>query len=730
MSDFDRKKEAPESADPKTIQRDVDPGKSTKVEADQAVNAALETAGSGTAHESGATFHDDSTAHSAADALGAKAFTAGSDVYFGAGNYSPGSDAGDSLIQHELTHVEQSQGVEPPKPGDFRVSSPSDATEVAAREGGGGGSAAPSTIHRLDEGESGTEGTGPSAGSGGGSGGSGTASGGSGPASGGSAPASDTADPYEAWKTAVNSYNRADAKTKWGKVPGSDKAKAAGEDRTFQGRVVFTMEEDSVLVIKESGIPIGNVAGRIFLQPSFANFLAPLRTHNLLNAFLDSGGQGWLVDDDKVAKLKLWVDLTTSRTEAKRIFERPYPTLHDTPPGPVSFSGVVAPWPLARIKRLYTVLAQYLDPGHAATITGGFVYVTSPLFGWWSPSQRRVFLPASSDSSGHDMTGGTARGHHATDPKNAKGQFTSTSGRSVSADFTGADGKKKTGAAAQMGHFTGTILHEVGHGVGARIDGGKGNAYAENPSSWPAFHVNMSLGDWANELWVSGARGSGSEPSVDSDAKLDESHAKDFFKTELTQGKGSYDPGWGSSPSRSDMATYVKWRYADVPLQKWWNYFVELGNPKGSSYAWDNESARIRNGWCYSYLSRGGSGWTKFKDHTWYKKVSWYGISSPKEWFAEQYTHYYRTEKTGSGMDSATLALMKDLDSKQFAPSSSASGGGVTIGDSSGSSSGGGGSSEDGGISQAGGDTNADAAASENQPNQDEQSAEPLFFPW
>jgi len=45
----------------------------------------------------------------AASALGARAFTVGTDVHFGAGEYAPGTAEGDKLIAHELTHVVQGQ---------------------------------------------------------------------------------------------------------------------------------------------------------------------------------------------------------------------------------------------------------------------------------------------------------------------------------------------------------------------------------------------------------------------------------------------------------------------------------------------------------------------------------------------------------------------------------------------------------------------------------------------
>ena len=43
----------------------------------------------------------------AASGLGARAFTVGNDVHFGAGEFAPGSKEGDRLLAHELTHVVQ-----------------------------------------------------------------------------------------------------------------------------------------------------------------------------------------------------------------------------------------------------------------------------------------------------------------------------------------------------------------------------------------------------------------------------------------------------------------------------------------------------------------------------------------------------------------------------------------------------------------------------------------------
>ena len=57
--------------------------------------------------------HADDDAARTAAAVGARAFTVGQDLYFGAGQYQPGSSSGRRLIAHELAHAVQ-QGDAPP----------------------------------------------------------------------------------------------------------------------------------------------------------------------------------------------------------------------------------------------------------------------------------------------------------------------------------------------------------------------------------------------------------------------------------------------------------------------------------------------------------------------------------------------------------------------------------------------------------------------------------------
>lgn len=64
--------------------------------------------------------HTDSRAADTARSINAKAFTVGSDIAFGAGQYRPESREGQHLLAHELTHVVQQKGEQIQRdPGDF-----------------------------------------------------------------------------------------------------------------------------------------------------------------------------------------------------------------------------------------------------------------------------------------------------------------------------------------------------------------------------------------------------------------------------------------------------------------------------------------------------------------------------------------------------------------------------------------------------------------------------------
>lgn len=79
--------------------------------------------------------HTDSAAHASARAVGATAYTSGTNLVFQRGMYDPSSAAGRTVLAHELTHVVQQRSG--PVDGTataagYRVSDPSDRFEQAA----------------------------------------------------------------------------------------------------------------------------------------------------------------------------------------------------------------------------------------------------------------------------------------------------------------------------------------------------------------------------------------------------------------------------------------------------------------------------------------------------------------------------------------------------------------------------------------------------------------------
>jgi hypothetical protein len=81
---------------------------------------------------SGVRVHTGRESSEAATAVGAKAYTVGQDIHFGAGHYSPTEPAGVHLLAHEVAHTVQHQGADPARRNKLEGSNPSDATEREA----------------------------------------------------------------------------------------------------------------------------------------------------------------------------------------------------------------------------------------------------------------------------------------------------------------------------------------------------------------------------------------------------------------------------------------------------------------------------------------------------------------------------------------------------------------------------------------------------------------------
>jgi hypothetical protein len=74
--------------------------------------------------------HHDEHAAALSRAVSARAFTVGSDIFFGSGEYRPDTAGGRELLAHELAHVVQQRGA--PSTGPLMVSQPGDTLEREA----------------------------------------------------------------------------------------------------------------------------------------------------------------------------------------------------------------------------------------------------------------------------------------------------------------------------------------------------------------------------------------------------------------------------------------------------------------------------------------------------------------------------------------------------------------------------------------------------------------------
>jgi len=78
--------------------------------------------------------HTNAQAAASAQAVQARAYTVGRDVVFGAGQYRPGTLAGQRLLAHELTHVVQQRGAPSATTGELAIGDSASAAEREAEQ--------------------------------------------------------------------------------------------------------------------------------------------------------------------------------------------------------------------------------------------------------------------------------------------------------------------------------------------------------------------------------------------------------------------------------------------------------------------------------------------------------------------------------------------------------------------------------------------------------------------
>jgi hypothetical protein len=596
-----------------TIHRDLKPGGAADASGGDAVDSALADAGKGEAHPSGATIHTDATANAAADELGAAAFTAGTDIYFGAGQHDPGSEQGDALMRHELAHVDQTRGLAPPTPGNYKVSSPDDAAETAAtaaESGDGGGAAAEAgTIHTKKT----------------------------------KTADADATDKLQEFFDALAGHNVAEAKTKWGALKAADKARMRkAKVKQYPSSLKADPIESIIEIMGKDGLPIMKETKAAFDKRSYSDAILDDKTHDaaywmpaLKGASLFDDWLGKLpkhsaLGESRLAKLDPWMKQASSAADAKRIWVQAYPKLMDKSYDPQWLK--TANWGADDTKRMWNAIEGKLPLAHMQTISGGFnlgthekfteknaageYKWTSLGFGWHDPGANVVVMPNSSSTakgggSTHSMTGGQDSAGTKEDPN--------------------------------LTHFDSTMLHEIGHGVGDATDGYE---FARKHGEWKG---KQSWNEWSKHLFDDDA----ARDALPKHAKkvLAPADARHFLSKEIAG--GSFLPAkW----KRADVVSFINTHYKAEKLVKYWDN-VRTGTPAYEVDANNHAGSRT-----YVWLERAGLEYTSYKKEIADNKVSLYSLSSTVEWFAEQYSNYYRTGKSGAGADAATKKKLDAID--------------------------------------------------------------------
>ncbi len=127
------------------VQRAARDGNGVAEDAEEAVTAASASSGASLPESlmrkfegalgsdlSGVRVHTGEASQKAADAVGAKAYTMGNDIHFGAGHYDPSSATGEQLLAHEVAHTVQQSGGGSRMQFKLEVSSPGDSQEQEA----------------------------------------------------------------------------------------------------------------------------------------------------------------------------------------------------------------------------------------------------------------------------------------------------------------------------------------------------------------------------------------------------------------------------------------------------------------------------------------------------------------------------------------------------------------------------------------------------------------------
>lgn len=223
-------------------------------------------------------------------------------------------------------------------------------------------------------------------------------------------------------------------------------------------------------------------------------------------------------------------------------------------------------------------------------------------------------------------------------------------------------GSKSKGPA--MKHFASTMLHEVGHLVGDQTGEHDWGTTAGSPlkmTASSAAEMQTELWDVAKTVKLTGKK---ADPISEADAKL-------YLEAEIRGKQAAEFPNtaWAKAGKLKPLFdTNLTKQFKNQPLYKMAK--AVAGNV---SEAYRHPAAGTTTTTkMFAYLSRFNKAapWVKYEKAAFDKKVSWYAMSSAREWFAEQYTYYMSTDGKATLPDVKTKfkAIMKTLDTAGGTP--------------------------------------------------------------
>lgn len=459
----------------------------------------------------------------------------------------------------------------------------------------------------------------------------------------------DLGDQIAAFRLALDKNDADSALLAWGFAKPAEK-RAFGASSTINRELVAiarVMKGATVHIMAEAGVDFTGRDSLIeyMLEIGMPHWFDGISQYGgkLLTSFLDHLPPRDRIEGKALAKLDRLIRGMNSMPILRPMFERIYVPLSDTSYNPRKVRTTA--WQAEHVHRLYNALSTHLPMAHVRTVRSfhlgteenkGGEWKTLK-YAWWS-SAGYVVLPAvEADKGGgrnHGMTGG-GRAH--ADPSTGKGKT---------------DGS--------MDKFDVGALHEVGHAVGGTLGG---HAWAEK-HPFVDWKTNMPVDAWSKGLWGDDATlGKRARQKAGDDAIA--AHEARMYMAQDIIGNAVLPP---SVKNEDTFEERLVAQYGDQPLTKYWQQSTK--STASELYKFTGTQNYGHDGRVYVYLSRGSSGYSSYKQHAHQQKVSWYSLSSPHEWFAEQYAHYYQSGKSGDGLDSGTKTKLTELDGQ--APAASA----------------------------------------------------------